>query len=316
MELKGLRIAFLGTPRFAVPSLEGLIAAGHDVTAVYTQPDRPSGRGQRLAFPPVKQKALEHGIPVFQPERIRRPAAIEELTALAPELMVVVGYGQIIPQAILDIPPRDILNVHASILPKYRGAAPIQWAIANGETRTGVTIMRIDAGLDTGDILATEETDIGPEETAPELSERLAELGAGLLARTVSRLDTIAPRPQNPAEATYAPVLKKEDGVIDWGRPAAEIDARMRGFQPWPGAVTTFRGQRLHLFRAKPVYDRRLGAPGSLRVADRSLLVACGSDSALELQEVQLEGRKRVSAEAFRNGQRLIDEERLGEQQN
>ncbi len=211
-----LRLVYLGTPAFAVPTLEAIVAAGHQVLAAVTQPDRPKGRGNRLAASPVKDAALRLGIPVFQPERIRRPEALEHLRALAPDAMVVVGYGQIIPQSIIDLAPRGIVNVHASLLPKYRGAAPVQWAIVNGETRTGVTTMLIDAGLDTGAMLLKAETEIAADETAVELGARLAQSGAQLLVETLARLDSIAPEAQDPAEATYAPILKKEDGRIDW----------------------------------------------------------------------------------------------------
>jgi methionyl-tRNA formyltransferase len=237
------------------------------------------------------------------------------------DAMVIVGYGQIIPQSILDIPPRGIINVHASLLPKYRGAAPVQWAIAKGESRTGVTTMKIDAGLDTGDMLLKAETEIGPEETAPELSARLAAMGADLLVRTLAEIGTIVPEKQNEAEATHAPVLTKADGLIDWAQPAAVILNRLRGFTPWPGAWTHFRGQVLHIHKAaagteraaEPSRDRQ-GAvhdPGILTPAKRRLLVSCGGGTTLELLEVQLEGRKRVSGEAFLNGQRLKENERL-----
>src|SRR5271165_686414 len=209
-----MRLVYLGTPSFAVPTLERIVAAGHDVAAVFTQPDRPKGRGQKDTMPPVKEAALRLGLTVHQPERVRRPEVVEQLRTLAPEAMVVVGYGQIIPQSILDIPPQGIINVHASLLPKYRGAAPIQWAVANGESRTGVTTMKINAGLDTGDMLLKWETEIGPEETSLDLGARLAEAGAELLVETLR--DNPTPVRQDPAEATYAPILKKEDGQIDW----------------------------------------------------------------------------------------------------
>jgi len=304
-----MRLVFLGTPAFAVPTLESLVAAGHDVLSVVTQPDRPSGRGQRLTASPVKEAALRFGLPVYQPERIRRPEAVAALASLKPEAMVVVGYGQIIPQSAIDIPPHGIINVHASLLPKYRGAAPVQWAIANGETRTGVTTMRIDAGLDTGDMLLKAEIEIGPEETALELGARLATMGAALLIETLERIDTIVPQKQDPAGATYAPLLKKEDGLIDWRQPAEAIHNRVRGLQPWPGAHTRFRGQQLHIWKSR-VAAGGSGGPGSL--ARRPLRVTCG-EGGLELIEVQLEGRKRITAEEFANGQRITDNDILGE---
>jgi methionyl-tRNA formyltransferase len=309
-----MRLLFLGTPAFAVPTLEALVAAGHQVEAVFTQPDRPKGRGQALAFSPVKQAALRMGLRVEQPERIRRPEAVELVRSFAVEAMVVVGYGQIIPQVIIDMPRHGILNVHASLLPRYRGAAPIQWAVANGETRTGVTIMRIDAGLDTGDMLAKAETAIAPAETAIELGERLAGMGAALLVETLGRIAEIAAEPQPPAEATYAPILKKEDGRVDWTAPASQIHNRARGLLPWPGAWSAFRGQLLHLWRTAPVEQATTARPGTLVAGKRRLYVACASGSMLELVEVQLEGRKRVSGEAFLNGQRLAENESLGDQ--
>jgi methionyl-tRNA formyltransferase len=310
-----LRTVFMGTPQFAVPTLEALVRAGHEVVAVFTQPDRPKGRERQSAASPVKQCATELGLRVEQPERIRRPEVVELLSELRADAMVVVGYGQIIPQAIIDLPRLGIINVHASLLPKYRGAAPVQWAIASGETITGVTTMRIDAGLDTGDILLKVETLIGPEENALELGSRLSVLGADLLIETlrVLQLGTLQPTPQNHAEATLAPILRREDGRIAWSLTAVEIANRCRGFLPWPGAHSTFRSQMLHIWKAKPANDISLGVPGTVRAAGRRLLVTCGSGTTLEIEELQLEGRKRVSADAFANGQRLVQDERLGD---
>jgi methionyl-tRNA formyltransferase len=232
---------------------------------------------------------------------------------LAPDLMVVVGYGQLIPTTIIELPKHGILNVHASLLPKYRGAAPIQWAIANGENRTGVTIMQIDAGLDTGDMLLTAAVDIGAEETAPELSRRLAAVGAQLLLRALEQISdgTAIREKQNDAEATHAPLLKKEDGLIDWSHSAQQIYNRLRGFTPWPGAYTSFRGQPFVVVRAKPKGGGAI-APGVLRAAKPALFVGCGGDSALELLEIQLAGKKRISAEAFLNGYQIAEGEKLG----
>jgi methionyl-tRNA formyltransferase len=309
-----LRVVFLGTPHFAVPTLEAIAAAGHHIVAVYTQPDRPKGRGRQLAAPPVKEAALRLGLTVYQPERIRRPEVIEQLAAFASDAMVVVGYGQIIPQAIIDLPPMGILNVHASLLPKYRGAGPIQWAIANGESITGVTTMKIDAGLDTGDMLLKRETAIGPEENAVELGRRLSVMGAELLVETLDglRQGTIAPQPQDAAQATYAPILKKEDGWIDWTLPALAIHCRIRGFQPWPGCHTTFRGQGFHIWVARVSPESVPLPPGSLFLRNRQLIAACGHGSALELIEVQMEGRKRMPVAALLNGLRLHSPETLG----
>ncbi len=309
-----MRVVFLGTPEFAVPSLRAL-AGEHDVAAVFTQPDRPKGRGNQLAESPVKATARELGISVQQPERVRRPESVELLRGLAADLMVVVGYGQIIPQNIIDLPRHGILNVHASLLPKYRGAAPIQWAIGNGEAETGVTIMQIDAGLDTGDTLRKERVTIGEEETAPELSARLAPLGADLLCETIRKIaeGTISREKQNGAEATLAPILKKEDGLVDWRLPAGRIDSRLRGFTPWPGAYTSFRGQQLSITRTRPTAEEAGLSPGRLRAAKRRLFAGCGEDTTLELLEVQPAGKKRMSAEAFLNGHKIMETESLGE---
>jgi methionyl-tRNA formyltransferase len=304
-----MRLVFLGTPAFAVPTLESLVAGGYDVLSVVTQPDRPSGRGRRLAASPVKDAALRLGLLVYQPERVRRPEAVAALAGLRPDAMVVVGYGQILPQTVLDIPPHGIVNVHASLLPEYRGAAPMQWAIANGARRTGVTTMRIDAGLDTGDMLLKAETEIGPDETALELGARLAPMGAALLIETLERIESIAPHKQDAAQATYAPLLKKENGLIDWRQPAQAIHNRVRGFQPWPGAYTRFRGQQLHIWKSR-LAAAAAGEPGLL--TSHPLAVVCGQGS-LEPIEVQLEGRKRITAEEFANGQHITGHDILGE---
>src|SRR5689334_6800482 len=308
-----MRLVFLGTPAFAVPTLEHIVDAGHQVLAVVTQPDRPRGRGQHPAPPPVKEAATRLGLPVYQPERVRRPEAVEYLQALASEAMVVVGYGQIIPQNVIDLAPLGIINVHASLLPKYRGAGPIQWAIANGETRTGVTTMRIDAGLDTGAMLLKWETEIGPEENAIELSGRLSHAGADLLAETLARMERgdIQAQPQDNSQATLAPLLKKEDGLIDWSWPAQKIYNRVRGFLPWPGAYSFFRGQIFHIWRARLADETGLGEPGRTFPEKKRLLIACGGATTLEALEVQVEGRKRMSAEAFINGHRLTGNEIL-----
>jgi methionyl-tRNA formyltransferase len=311
-----MRLIFLGTPEFAVPTLEAIVSAGHEVSLVVTQPDRPRGRGGSMAASPVKQAALRLRLAVYQPERVRRPEAVERLRDARPDAMVAVGYGQIIPQSIIDIPRFGIINVHASLLPKYRGAGPIQWAIANGETRTGVTTMRIDAGLDTGDMLLRAETEIGPQETAPELGARLATLGAGLLVETLTALEqgSIEPEKQNSSDATLAPILKKEDGRVDWTLPAGAIHNRVRGFQPWPGAYTSFRGQQLHIWRSRVAGEPEAASAQPGAISLKPLRVACGSGW-LELIEVQLEGRRRISAADFANGSRLTEKDILGEQQ-
>jgi methionyl-tRNA formyltransferase len=303
-------LIFLGTPAFAVPTLERMVDVGHRVVAVFTQPDRPKGRGGQLNASPVKEAALRLGLPVYQPERIRRPEVVEQLKQMNPDAMVVVGYGQIIPQVIIDIAPRGIINVHASLLPKYRGAAPIQWAVANGETRTGVTTMRIDAGLDTGDMLLKWETQIGAEEDALELGRRLSAAGADLLVQTLR--ENPAPVKQDAAEATLAPILKKEDGEIDWNWTASKIFNRSRGFLPWPGAYSYFRGQMFHIWKSRVTSDALQGTPGLMSAIEKRLLIACGERTELELIEVQVEGRKRMSAAAFMNGHHLKDDEMLG----
>jgi methionyl-tRNA formyltransferase len=308
-----MRVVFLGTPEFAVPSLAAL-AKHHQVVAVYTQPDRPKGRGNHLAESPVKIAARILGIDVLQPERIRRAENLDTLKAWNAEIMVVVGYGQIIPQNIIDIPRHGILNVHASLLPKYRGAAPIQWAIANGETETGVTIMQIDAGLDTGDMLLEASLPIQPSETSPELSARLAPLGADLLLKAIAQIETGTVRPEKQCneDASLAPILKKEDGQVDWQRSASEIYNRWRAFNPWPGAYTFFRGQQLSIAAAR-LAEPKPGVPGRVIAEKRHLFVECGQSSVLELLDVQAAGKKRMTAEAFLNGYQLVENEMLGE---
>jgi methionyl-tRNA formyltransferase len=309
-----LRLIFLGTPEFAVPTLERCAAAGHEVVAVYTQPDRPKGRGQAVSASPVKIAALALGLEVRQPVRIREPLTIGELRFLRPEAMVIVGYGQILPQTIIDIPPLGVINVHASLLPKYRGAAPIQWAIANGETVTGVTTMRIDAGLDTGDMLLKAELEIGAEETSVEIAPRLAALGADLLVETLAGLErnTVVPEKQDSGQATLAPILRREDGNVDWTRTAPEICNRCRGFQPWPGCQTSFRDRTLSIYRCRPSSEMLVGRPGSAVARRKRLFVSCGQATTLELLEVQVEGRRRASAQDFLNGQRLSEDEVFG----
>jgi len=319
-----LRIVFCGTPAFAVPSLRHLIAQpDFRVEGVVTQPDRPRGRGQETASSPVKDAAVVAGIPVYQPEKIKSEEAYDHFKRAAPDVVVIIAYGQIISQRLIDIPRLGWVNLHASLLPKYRGAAPINWAIANGETRTGVTTMSIDAGLDTGPVLLQQDASIGPDEAAPELAARLAELGAPPVAETLRELDRseIAPTPQDNSQATFAPPLKKEDGHINWSLAARTIYNRIRGFDPWPGAFTSFRGKNCHLWgipasRAVLAEDPGVpalpsGPPGAITVAGGQILVACGGPEALRLEFVQLEGRKRVTAQEFANGARLAPGDRF-----
>jgi methionyl-tRNA formyltransferase len=306
-------LVFCGTPRFAVPTLEALVREGFQLALVVTQPDKPRGRGLALGPPPVKESALALRLPVTQPQSIKNNDEFRaQLTALKPEAIVVVGYGRIIPRWMIDLPRLGNLNLHASLLPQYRGAAPIQWAIARGETMSGVTTMRIDAGLDTGDVLLQKEIPINPAVTAETLATTLAAIGADLMVDTLRGLDagTIAPRPQDDAKATHAPILKKEDGRIDFRQAAQEISNRLRGFQPWPGAFTTFRGKNLHVWETA-VAQHSL-RPGELLVEGGCLFVGCDASTALELLTVQPEGKKRMASHDFIHGYRPQNGEKLG----
>jgi len=311
-----MKLVFCGTPQFAVPSLERLAAAGSfQIELVVTQPDRPQGRGMELTAPPVKQSAQKLGLPVIQPEKIRKNQEFQsQLSALQPEAIIVVGYGRIIPPWMLTLPPYGNINVHASLLPKYRGAAPVQWAIAQGETVTGVTTMLLNEGLDTGDILLQREMTILPEDTSVTLWPRLAAMGAELLVETLDglRQNRIAPRPQDHGQATLAPILKKEDGLVDFQRTAAEIYNRLRGFQPWPGAYAQFRGKGLKFASAVPAEPQPNLDPGELRVRDDKLLAGCARGTALELLQLQPEGKKALTAREFMNGYHPEQGEQLG----
>jgi methionyl-tRNA formyltransferase len=309
---QSLNLVFCGTPSFAVPTLERLFESGFAIQLVVTQPDRPKGRGLELVASPVKHSALQLGLPVAQPEAIKNNFEFRtHLTDLKPQAIIVVGYGRIIPQWMLDLPPLGNINLHASLLPKYRGAAPIQWAIAHGESVTGVTTMKIDAGLDTGDILLQEETPIAPDETAETLAPKLAAIGADLTVTTLRGLQagTITPRKQDDSLATLAPILKKEDGRIDFHRPAAEILKRFRGFQPWPGAYAHFRGKNLQI-RKVATADRTL-PPSELNAEGSRLFAGCGQGTAIEILELQLEGKKRTPAAEFIRGYRLLPGEKI-----
>lgn len=296
-----MRIVFMGTPDFAVPSLQALIDAGHDVCAVYTQPDKPQGRKQILTAPPVKTLALEHDIPVFQPNTLKNEDEQARLRELAPEVIIVVAYGKLLPKAVLDIPPHGCINVHGSLLPRWRGAAPIQWAVIAGDEMAGVTTMQMAEGLDTGDMLLTYETKVGEKETAGELFDRLAQSGAELLTQTLVKLDEITPRPQDDAQSCYAHMLDKQMAVIDWSKSAHEIDCLIRGLNPWPIALTALSGERLKVFAAEKANGR--GEPGTVLEADpkKGLTVACG-EGALKLTEIQLVGGKRMKANDFLRG--------------
>jgi len=309
-------LIFCGTPQFAVPPLERLIAQKHDIALVMTNPDEPSGRGYGTKPSPVKQAALKAGLEVFQPLKLRETSTVEFLSNFRPDFIVVVAYGHIIPKWMIDLPKRGCLNVHASLLPKYRGAAPIQWAIIRGESVTGVTTMKIDEGLDTGDILLKQQVPIRDDDTTETLSERLSSAGADLLEQTLLKLaqGEIQPQPQDHSQATFAPILKKEDGRIDWRLSAAEIWRRVRGLRPWPGAYTSFRSKNLHVWSAVPAAGQAGpdDEPGKISPSSHSLRVVCGLGTLLEVRELQLEGRKRLAARDFLNGVRPAAGERLG----
>jgi len=309
-----MRIVFMGTPQAAVPTLRQCLDDGHEVVAVWTQPDKPAGRGNKVSFSPVKEFALSRGLSVFQPARIKNDEAKQLFASHDAEVGVVVAYGRILPEEFLRAPRRGCINVHFSLLPLYRGAAPANWAIVKGETETGVTTMFIEPTLDTGPILLQEKTPIGDKETAPELMQRLSEIGAALLGDTLARLDDLTPRPQRDADATFAPVLTKEDGLIDWSQSAFEIERRIRGFQPWPNAYTSFNSKSLILWEAQPSISVTSGiANGELIVAHRDeLVVQCGQQTALRVLEVQPEARKRMAARDFINGMRVKVGSRFG----
>lgn len=308
-----MRIVFMGTPDFAVPSLQALIDAGHDVCAVYTQPDKPQGRKQILTAPPVKTLALAHDIPVFQPNTLKNEDEQARLRELAPEVIIVVAYGKLLPKAVLDIPPHGCINVHGSLLPRWRGAAPIQWAVIAGDEMAGVTTMQMAEGLDTGDMLLTYETKVGEKETAGELFDRLAQSGAELLTQTLVKLDEITPRPQDDAQSCYAHMLDKQMAVIDWSKSAHEIDCLIRGLNPWPIALTTLSGERLKVFAAEKAAGN--GESGTVLEADpkKGLTVACG-EGALKLIEIQLVGGKRMKATDFLRGHAIEVGTKLGDE--
>ncbi len=309
-----MKLVFCGTPQFAVPTLEAVIAAGHEVRLVVTQPDRAAGRGMEMQVSPVKRVAVERGIAVAQPEKIRHNAEFRALLEeIQPDAILVVAYGRIVPQWMLDLPRFGNINLHGSLLPKYRGAAPIQWAVANGEVVTGVTTMRLDAGLDTGDMLLAQVVPIGQEETAADVYETLAPVGAALMVKTLSKLECgeLVPQPQDHAAASLAPILTREDGRMDFSRTAKTIRDRWRGFQPWPGAHTTLRGKKLIVHRMGLAEADGCEA-GILLVRGDLLLVGCGEGTVLELQEVQMEGKKRMSAAEFLRGYQVKSGERLG----
>ena len=310
-----MRLVFMGTPHAAVPTLRRCLEDGHEVAAVWTQPDRPAGRGNKVAAPPVKEFALRHGLTVHQPAKIRNEEALGLFASHGADAAVVVAYGRILPAGFLVAPPLGCINVHFSLLPNYRGAAPVNWAIVRGETETGVTTMRIVEELDAGAILLQRATAIGETETAPELMERLAATGAELLGETLSRLGEIEAREQEEEKATFAPVLRREDGLVEWALDAGAIERRVRGFQPWPNAHTTYNSQRLVIWRAEEVAGGGGPAAGTgeiVRAQGDELLVSCGDGTQLLLREVQPEGKRRMTARDFLNGARVRAGERLG----
>jgi methionyl-tRNA formyltransferase len=299
-----MRIVFMGTPESAVPSLRRLVEDGHEVAAVWTQPDKPAGRGRKLHPSPIKQFALQHGLAVHQPQKIKTPDAKDLFASHQANVAVVVAYGKILPPEFLEAPKHGCVNVHFSLLPKYRGAAPVNWAIVNGESETGVTTMLIVQELDAGPILLQNATKIGEHETAPELLSRLAGIGADLISETLRNLDQIEPKPQLHAEATLAPILKREDGLIDWTMDASSIERRVRGFQPWPNAFTSFNSQRLIVWRAEPETREDISSmPGTIVAASgETVTITCGDRTLLGISELQPEGSRRMKARDFLNG--------------
>jgi methionyl-tRNA formyltransferase len=310
--MTGWRTIFMGTPGFACPTLQGLIDRGEHIVAVVTQPDRPRGRGQRMMAPPVKELAEKNGIPVYQPLKVRDPDFVDIIRGLKPDVIVVVAFGQILPKALLEIPPHGCINVHASLLPRYRGAAPLNWCLINGESETGVTTMLMDVGLDTGDMLLVQRTPLDENEDIVSLHDRMASMGAELLGETIDRLAAgdLIPQPQNSADSCYAPMLKKEDGIINWHADARTIHNQVRGLAVWPGACTTVGSQTLKIFRT--AVGEGSGEPGMVLLATKDQLeVACQSGS-LFLQELQLAGKKRLDCASFLAGYPVSEGSLLG----
>ncbi len=308
-----MKIVFMGTPQAAVASLERIIKDGHEIVAVYTQPDRPAGRGNKLAAPPIKEFAAKLDLPIFQPTKIKTPDALELFKSHAADVAVVVAYGRILPKSFLEAFPKGAINVHFSLLPKYRGAAPVNWAIVNGETKTGVTTMQMDEGLDTGAILLQREAAIDKDETAIELMEKLAVLGADLLSETLAMINELTAQTQNDDEATLAPIMHKEDGRIDWSKPATEISNQIRGFQPFPTSYAKYQDKKLTVWRAAPVIIENLtaGRGAIIEAKGDKLFVACGNQTVLQIEELQSEGKKRMPTRDFLNGVKFRTGEKL-----
>lgn len=310
-----MKLLFMGSGGFAVPSLRALLDSPHEVLALITQPDKPAGRGHELRSPPTKDLALERSVPVHQPKKVREPESVALIQGLAPDCIVVAAYGQIIPRTILDIPSKGIINVHGSILPAYRGAAPIQWAIVRGETETGVTTMLMDEGLDTGAILLQEKLPIEPDDTSRKLEDKLAQVGADLILETLSRwgAGSITPIPQDDTRATLAPRIKQVDALVDWSQTAVEIERATRGFVPWPVAHTTLGGKKVKLWSAAVTPSGEAAAGKTISVGPEGILVGCGGGTRLRLLELQAEGKKRMAAASFARGQHLSPGDRWGE---
>lgn len=310
-----MKIVFMGTPHAAVASLERILRDRHEVCAVWTQPDRPAGRGNKLAVSPVKEFALQNNLPIFQPTKIKTAESLGLFQSHEADAAVVVAYGRILPETFLRAFPKGAINVHFSLLPEYRGAAPVNWAIVNGEEKSGVTTMKMDAGLDTGDILLQREAEIGKNETAIELMQKLARIGADLLSETLVMFDELTPQPQNNAEATFAPIMKKEDGLIDWNLNATEIANRVRGFQPFPTSFTNWQGKKLTVWKTEVTENEewkteKTGQVLSAKADD--FVVSCGNQSALKILDLQIEGKRRMSARDFLNGFKISVGEILG----
>jgi methionyl-tRNA formyltransferase len=309
-----MKVIFMGTPSFAVPTLRAIHESNHELIGVVTQPDKPRGRGRKLGISPVKELAMGLRLPIMQPETTRDEAFIEEVNRMSPDLIVVAAYGRMLTRELLDLPPHGCINVHASLLPKYRGAAPIQWAIVNGERRTGVTVMKMDEGMDTGDILLTQEVGITDTDTAQSLHDKLAQVGAGLVINALDGVErgTIRPAPQENSMASYAPPLKKEDGLIDWSRAAREIYNRIRGLDPWPGAFTYLRGSRLKVFSGEVIDEEVRDRPGKVVQSEPEGVKVSTGTGFLVIEEVQLEGRKRMPIREFLIGNEIPPGTQLG----
>jgi methionyl-tRNA formyltransferase len=310
-----MKIVFMGTPQAAVPTLERILQDEHEVVGVYSQPDKPSGRGNKISFSPVKEFALSQNLKILQPTKIKTAEALETFKSHGADVAVVVAYGRILPETFLQAFPKGAINVHFSLLPKYRGAAPVNWAIAGGEEKTGVTTMQMDAGLDTGGILLQRETAISADETAIELMHKLSFVGADLLSETLAMFDELTVQPQDDARATFAPIMKKEDGAIDWNLSAREIQNRVRGFQPFPTSYTKYQGKKFTVWTAREIPDSRFEIPDSGRILEAKgddLIVSCGGRTALKLIEIQIEGKRRMTVRDFLNGAKINIGERFG----